>query len=124
MNTVVSYSSRERFWLAVLAFIGFVGLNGMFAYGLLARPDALSRTLSSPVALAFMLETFLLVGVLAYLLPRWGVTRLHWGWFIALSFVGGLAFALPVALLWPGGGQRSITSMGARPGRGSGARTV
>lgn len=106
----ISYSPRERFWLAVLAFIGFAGLNSMFVYGMLARPDAIRSTLSNPVALAFMLEALLLVGVLAYLLARWGVTRLHWGWFVALSLAGGIAFALPVALLWPGSVKGPIPS--------------
>jgi uncharacterized membrane protein YhaH (DUF805 family) len=105
--TAASYSPRERFWLAALAFVGFVGLNGMFLYGMLARPDAMASTFSNPVALAFMLEALLLVPVLAYLLGRWGVTRLHWGWFVALSFAGGIAFALPLALLWSGNRKRT-----------------
>ena len=36
---------------------------------------------------------------MAYLLDRWAVSRVHWAWFVALSLAGGLAFAVPVALL-------------------------
>jgi hypothetical protein len=101
MDTDVVYSRRERFWLVVLALVGLVGLNGAFLYGMFARPDALADALANPIALAFMLEALIMVGVLAYLLGRWGVMTLHWGWFVALSFIGGIAFALPVVLLWP-----------------------
>lgn len=96
------YSQRERFWLWVLALVGIAGLNGAFLYGLASRPDALSAALTNPVSAAFMIESFILVGVLAYLLRRWQVSQLHWGWFVILSLIGGIAFALPMVLLWSG----------------------
>jgi len=40
------------------------------------------------------------MGALAYLLPRWGVTARSRLAFVALSLLGGVAFALPVVLLW------------------------
>ena len=43
-----------------------------------------------------------MLGLLAYLLAKWGVLRLRWPWFVGLSILGGLLFALPVELLWPG----------------------
>jgi uncharacterized membrane protein YhaH (DUF805 family) len=100
------YSRRERFWLWVLALVGIIGLNGAFLYGLAARPDALTSALANPVAAAFMLEAFVLVGVLAYLLKRWQVSELHWGWFVVLSLIGGIVFALPMVLLWSTGDER------------------
>lgn len=96
----VSYSPRERFWLWTLALIGVIGLNGAFVYGLVARPDALGSAITNPVAAAFIVEALVLMGVLAYLLGKWGVSQVHWGWFVVLSLLGGMAFALPVALLW------------------------
>lgn len=101
MTTQVQYSNRERFWLGCLAVFGFLLVNGGFFYGLLFRPDALRDSLTNPVALAFMVEAMVLVGVFAYLLARWRVSRLHWGWFVALSLLGSMAFALPFVLLWP-----------------------
>jgi hypothetical protein len=100
MACEVSYSPRERAWLWILSVIGFVGLNGVFVYGLLRRSDDLISAMTNPVAAAFMVEALVLTGVFAYLLAKWGVSRLHWGWFVALSLVGGMAFALPVVLLW------------------------
>jgi len=57
--------------------------------------------LDAKAVCAFILEAFLLMGAFAYLLSKWGVSQLHWGWFIGLSLLGSMAFALPVVLLWP-----------------------
>jgi hypothetical protein len=83
----IVYTARERGALWLLAILGGVGLNGAFVYGMLARPGALEAALVNPIALA-------------YLLPRWGVTTRSRLAFVVLSLLGGVAFALPVALLW------------------------
>ncbi len=57
--------------------------------------------LENPVSAAFIIEAFLLMGALSYLLTKWRVARLHWGWFIVLSLLGSMGFALPLVLLWP-----------------------
>lgn len=59
--------------------------------------------MTNPVAVAFMVEALLLTGALAYLLRKGEVARLSAGWFIILALAGGLAFALPVVLLWGNG---------------------
>lgn len=97
----VTYSAGERFWLVLLAAVGFAGLNGAFAYAVIFRRETIDATLANPLATAFVLEALLLAGALGYLLKKWGVSRLHWAWFLVLSLVGSIAFALPVALLWP-----------------------
>jgi len=99
MNVPVAYTRKEKFWLAVLAVFGFAGINGAFIYGVLLQPRSLSTLLTDPVTLAFAAEAMVLVGVLAYLFERWGVSRVRWGWFVVLSLVGSLAFSIPVALL-------------------------
>lgn len=111
------YTPRERFWLWVLALAGMAGLNGAFLYGVVFQPDAVSAAMRNPVSAAFMLEAFVLVGVLAYLLRRWHVTQVHWGWFVALSVIGGILFALPLVLLW------SRRSEDAAPGPLAAGRT-
>lgn len=98
------YGPRERFWLWALAVVGFVGVNGAFVYGAVIRPELLRAALANPVALAFMAEALILVAVLAYLFRKWRVSRIGWGWFVLLSFLGSLAFAVPVALLFPRSG--------------------
>jgi hypothetical protein len=99
MPHAVVYSPRERFWLWVLAVFGISALNGTFIYTVVAQPNAVVEALANPMAAAFIVESLVLVGVLAYLLTRWKVSRMHWGWFVFLSLLGSIAFALPVALL-------------------------
>lgn len=102
MTHDIEYTPRERFWLWALALFGVVGANGAFVYGMLYRPDALADAMANPIAAAFIVEALVLVGVFAYLFRRWGVSRVSWGWFVFLSLLGSIAFALPMVLLWPG----------------------
>jgi len=103
MTTNPQYSDRERFWLTVLAVVGLAAINGAFLYAVFFRPDQLRLAMTNPIAIAFIVEALLLTGALAYLLRRWKVAHLSAGWFIFLSLAGGLAFALPVVLLWGSG---------------------
>jgi hypothetical protein len=95
----VTYSKAERAWLWVLCIVGFVPINGAFVYGLL-HPEGLREALSNPVSAAFIAEALILLAALTWLLRKWGVSRLSRPMFVALSLAGGLAFALPIALLW------------------------
>jgi len=110
----IEYTDRERLALWSIAVMGVAGLNGVFMYAAVMQPGMVQAALSNPVSLAFILEAFLLVGMLAYLLGRWGVSRLSWGWFVALCLFGGIAFALPVAVFWK---RRSTYPAGAEPWR-------
>ncbi len=107
MQRGVEYSGWERFWLGAIAVLGFVVINGVFLYGAIIRPDALQAALSNPIAAAFIGEALVLAVLLGYLLQKWGVSERSWGWFVVLSLVGSIAFALPVVLLWRSGERRS-----------------
>jgi hypothetical protein len=100
MVNAMEYSDRERYCLWGFSVFGFTVVNSAFIYGLLFQPDAMINALTNPIALAFIVEAFVLMGMLAYLLSKWRVARLHWGWFVGLSLLGSMAFALPVVLLW------------------------
>ena len=95
------YTRAERLGLWALGAIGLLGINGVFVWGMLTRPEVVSETFANPLALAFMAEAMFLVVTLAWLFRKWGLTRLGWVWFVALSLFGSLAFAIPVALLLP-----------------------
>jgi hypothetical protein len=98
-----------------LAAFGFAAVNGAFLYGLLFQPGAFADAMTNPTAAAFMVEALVLVGVFAYLLSKWRVNRLAWGWFVLLSLLGSMAFALPIVLLWPRGRPGSTEEpVGAR----------
>jgi hypothetical protein len=97
----IEYSRAERLWLWGLAMFGLVGVNGVFLWCLLYRPDAFRESMANPVSAAFAVEALVLVGFLAWLFRKWGVSRLGWGWFVLLSLLGSMAFAIPVVLLSP-----------------------
>jgi hypothetical protein len=100
MSAPPHYAPWERVLLWTLAATGLLVVNGAFLYGVFFDPGAMAEAMGNPVSVAFQVEAFLLLAALAWLLPKWGVTRLRRGWFVALSLLGSLAFALPVALLW------------------------
>lgn len=102
------YSHRERFWLWCLSVFGFSIVNVAFMYGALFQSQAMASALTNPIALAFIVEALVLMGVLAYLLTKWRVIKLHWGWFVFLSLLGSMAFALPIVLLWSRRAQASV----------------
>lgn len=98
MADEVVYSPHERRALWLLMAIGVVGVNGAFVVGLL-QPGTFRSALANPIAAAFMGEAVLLLGMLAYLFTKWRVTRLRWPWFVLLSLLGSMVFAIPIALL-------------------------
>lgn len=103
MTGEAEYSKRERVALWAVAAFGFVAVNGAFLYGLLVEPDAVREALTNPISAAFIAEAMVLMGVFAYLFGKWGVARLSWRWFVALSLLGSMAFSVPVVLLARGG---------------------
>jgi hypothetical protein len=63
----------------------------------------------NPVAAAFIFEAFVVMGLLAWLVRRFRIGVLPWAVFVLLSLVGGLAFSIPVFLLWRS--RRTSSSM-------------
>ena len=89
----------QRVLLVVVALIGLLGLNGVFLYYLMLRREEMIRALMHPVALVFVIEAFVVVGLLAAYFAWRPLGRWTWRSFIVLSLVGGLAFSLPTFLL-------------------------
>jgi len=83
-------------WLVVVAVFGLVVPNGLFVYWLLVEFPGLTAVLENTLALAFMLEALLLLALLAVYFARRPIGPVGWGWFVALSIVGGLGFGLPL----------------------------
>lgn len=101
-----NFDRHERLWLGILGVVGLVGLNGVFVYSLLYRRDDILSALRNPVALAFIVEAFVVMGLMAWLLGKWQRNRLGWGWFVVLTLIGGLAFGIPAVLLMHDPGPR------------------
>jgi hypothetical protein len=83
-------------WLVVIAVIGNLGPGGLFLYWLLNDYSSLSAALSDRLALAFFLDLLMSTFVLAYLFARKPLGPVRWPWFVALSLLGTLAFAIPL----------------------------
>ena len=96
---MTAYTARERVGLWVLAGAGLV-LNGIFLVALVGDPGSMVLTMRNPATAPFVIEAMLLLATMSYMLHKWALSRIHWSWFIVLSLLGSIAFALPVSLLW------------------------
>lgn len=85
--------------LLVVALFGFVVPNGLFVYWLLYEFESVSAVLSNRLALGFMIDAFLVLGILAWLFAKRPPGPVRWPWFVVLSIVGGLGFGVPF-FLW------------------------
>lgn len=94
-TTAVIGRSRSP-WLLVVAAVGFIGPNGLFAYWLVREWTGVGAILANHLALAFMLDAFAAMGLLAWSFARRPIGPVRWPWFVALSLLGGLAFSLPL----------------------------
>lgn len=100
MNQEIQLTPPERRGLWIVALIGLLGPNGVFVYCALFRWHDLPEALRNPVAAAFIIEAFVVLGLLAWAVRRFRIGALSWSAFVLLSLVGGLAFSIPVFLLW------------------------
>jgi hypothetical protein len=82
--------------LLLIALFGLVVPNGLFLYWLLYEYDGLASVAQNKLALAFMIDAFLALGLLAYYFAKKPIGRIKWYWFIVLSLLGGLGFSIPL----------------------------
>jgi hypothetical protein len=76
--------------LLIIALFGLIVPNGLFLYWMFYEYDGLMNVAQNKLAIAFMIDAFLAMGVLAYYFARKPIGRVKWYWFIALSILGGL----------------------------------
>ena len=81
--------------LLAIALFGLIVPNGLFLYWLVYEYDGVMTVAQNKLALAFMLDALLVMGLLAYYFAGNPVGRFKWYWFIALSIIGGLGFSIP-----------------------------
>ena len=90
-----SRRSKGQMILLAIALFGLIVPNGLFFYWLVYEYDGLMNVAQNKLALAFIMDAFLAMGLLAYYFARNPVGRFEWYWFIALSLLGGLGFSIP-----------------------------
>ena len=89
-------SPKSRTLILLFAIITLVGPNGMFLYYSITQPELLQAANSNPIALAFMIEAFMLLAL--FLVYMWRKTKsvMQVVLYLGLSFIGSLAFSFAV----------------------------
>ena len=83
-------------WLIAVAAVGLLVPGGLSLYALFRDYGSLTAALSNRLALAFFIDLSLSTLLLAYFFARKPLGPVRWPWFIALSFLGTLAFSIPI----------------------------
>jgi hypothetical protein len=93
-------------WLLVIAIFGLIVPNGYFIYWLVHDYNGIAPVLENRLAIAFILDAFITLGLLTVHFAHHPPGRYRWPWFVAFSIAGGLCFGLPF-YWWINGRGRS-----------------
>ncbi len=85
--------------LWTLALGGLLGINAVFVYGAVWRPDLIVPALTNPIAAAFIVEALVLTAFGAWAVRVLGFARPGPVAFVVFSLVGSLAFSVPLLIL-------------------------
>jgi hypothetical protein len=96
--------ARGSRWLLGAAIFNLVVPNGIFIRWYLTQDHSIAAVLQNHLAAAFITEAMLLLVLFAVHIARVPAGWLGWKWFVALSFVGGLGFSVPL-YWWMRGGM-------------------
>ena len=86
--------------LLLIALFGLFVPNGLFIYWLFTEFDGMADVLNNKLALAFIIEAFLVLGMMSVYFARNPIGRVKWYWFVVLSIIGGLGFGIPFYYWW------------------------
>ena len=86
--------------LLLIALFGLFVPNGLFIYWLFTEFDGMADVLNNKLALAFIIEAFLVLGMMSVYFARNPTGRVKWYWFVVLSIIGGLGFGIPFYYWW------------------------
>lgn len=111
INFNLSKTQKIVLWCA--AAIGLLGINGLFLYSVIFRPELMEAAQANLYSLAFILEAFVLLPLSCFLIAAAKLKSPGWIAFLLLSLVGSLAFSIPFSvLLW---NRRGKTNNGENP---------
>lgn len=93
---IFEINTRHRTLLLIFAVIGLIGPNAMFLYYWITEPALLQEANANPIALAFMIEAMMLLGI--FLVYVWIKTQsaIQVLLYFVLTFAGSLAFSFPL----------------------------
>ena len=81
--------------LLIIALFGLIVPNGIFIYWLLTEFNGAAEVASNKLAIAFIIDAFMAMFLLAYWFAVNPIGKIKWYWFIILSIIGGLGFSIP-----------------------------
>jgi hypothetical protein len=81
--------------LVLFAAFGLIIGDGLFIYWLVHDFRGFGAVLQDRLALSFIIDATLTLGILTVYFARTPPGRYRWPWFLVLSLVGGLCFGLP-----------------------------
>ncbi len=84
--------------LLAIALFGLLVPNGLFVYWLLREFNSFGAAMENHLALGFMIDALMALGLLAFLFARRPPGSIKWPWFVVLSLIGGLGFSIPFYL--------------------------
>ena len=87
---------KQRWILLAIALFGLVVPNGIFLYASFHDPNGCGGVAHNLLASSFMLDAFLVTGILSYAFAMRPIGPIRWYWFSLMSLFGGLAFSLPL----------------------------
>ena len=91
----------HRIILWVAAIIGLLGINGIFLYTVIFRPELIKEALGNLYAVVFIAEAFFLLPLFCFLIAAAKLKSPNWLGFLVLSLLGSMAFSIPLCiLLW------------------------
>ena len=90
-----------RVLLLLASLIGLLGINGMFIFTMATHPQAGYALFSDPITAALFIEALIVMAIFAYMIAKLKFSKISWPLFILLSFIGSLAFSIPLTLLFP-----------------------
>ena len=95
----MTLTRAQRSLLGFVATASLVGPNGVFLYYAFAkRPEFLAMH-HEPLFLAFLVEAFVVMFLVAGLLAHKPLGRWTWKSFLVLSMLGGIGFSIPAIIL-------------------------
>ena len=82
-------------FLLIIALFGLFIPNGIFIYWLFTEFNSVADVIGNKLAVAFIIDAFMALFLLAYWFAVKPLGKVRWHWFIVLSIIGGLGFSLP-----------------------------
>jgi hypothetical protein len=96
---MMNFAEKQRYILSGAAEIGLFGIKCLFLFAIFFRTEQVSRSNNNLYAITFIIEAFVLLPLLYFLISVAKLQSPGWKGFLILSLLGSLAFSIPFYLL-------------------------